>query len=186
MTDAADLALWGVLGLVVLATLSIVVHTLAVGISPMPSSPAARRAVLELLAGRVADGAELHELGAGWGTLAFALARRFPTANVVAWETSPVPWLVCRARLALGGPPNLRVVRRDFFGASLAGAGVVVCYLFTGAMERLGPKLAQELRPGAVVVSNTFALRGWAPQTTVTLDDLYRTPVYRYVQGAAK
>lgn len=181
-----DAALWVVLAAVAAAMFSIVAYTLLLGIGPMPSSRAARAVVLELVRESVQGRAdcELHELGAGWGTLAFALGRAFPSARVVAWERSPVPWLFCAVRRRLTRAPNVELRRADFFAASLERADVVVCYLFTGAMERLGPKLERELRrPGAVVVSNTFGVRGWTAETTRTLEDLYRTKVYRYVRG---
>lgn len=173
---ALELAL---LGAVVLAVTSMVCHTLAVGISPMPTSAKVRRVLLELVPADLQG--EVHELGAGWGTLAFALADRCPRARVVAWESSPVPYLALALRQALRRRPNLELRRRDFFQASFGQASLVVCYLWTGAMERLGPKLAAELRPGAVVVSHTFALRGVQPEQTRRAADLYRTPVYRYV-----
>lgn len=171
-----SLAGLALLAVVCLAGASIVWQSLSVGISPMPSSARARDALLELVP--VGQTGPVHELGAGWGTLAVPLARRLPTAHVIAWETSLVPFAVLwlRARKL----PNLEVRRADFFTADFATAQVVVCYLFTGAMERLSPRLRAELPPGALVVSHTFALRGWEPELTRRLDDLYRTPVYRY------
>ncbi len=165
-----------VLVLVAAAGASIVWHSLVVGISPMPSSPRVRDAVVAALP-HALDG-EVHELGAGWGTLAVPLARRFPRARVIAWESSWVPWSVLWLRAR--GVPNLVVRRADFFQADLRQAQAVVCYLFTGAMERLRAKFEAELAPGTWVVSHTFALRGWVAQRTHTVDDLYRTPVFLY------
>jgi hypothetical protein len=48
-------------------------------------------------------------------------------------------------------------------------------------MSRLGPKLEQELAGGGVVLSSTFALPGREAEEVVRLNDLYRTPVYRYL-----
>lgn len=56
----------------------------------------------------------------------------------------------------------------------------MVCYLCPGGMTRVRGKLEAELRPGALVISNTFAMPDWSPEHTITLDDLHRTPVYRY------
>lgn len=167
------------LGVVTAAAASIAWSTLRLGISPMPTSRRVRAALLDLVP-REVDG-EVHELGAGWGGLAFALAETLPRARVVAWEVSFVPWLVCRLRLALKPRPNLELRRRDFFEADLSGARVVVCYLWTGAMTRLAQKFSAELPEGAVVLSQTFALRGWTAETTRVVEDVYRTPVYRYV-----
>jgi hypothetical protein len=166
------------LAVVCLAGLSIVVHALRVGISPMPTSGAVRAVLLEQFPRELTG--ELHELGAGWGSLALPLAARCPKAQVVAWESSPVPFLVLWLRARASGRGNLRLERRDFFEAELGGASAVCCYLFTGAMTRLEPKLRAELKPGSLVVSHTFALRGWTPEATAKVDDLYQTPVYRY------
>jgi hypothetical protein len=87
---------------------------------------------------------------------------------------------VARAWLALSPRPNLTLIRRDFFRADLGDAALVCCYLYPGAMRRLAPKLERELRPGALVVSNSFLVPGWEPEATRTSDDQYGTPVYLY------
>jgi hypothetical protein len=166
------------LALLLVGMLSIVFHTLRTGISPMPTSGRVRRQVLSLLP----EGMEgtVLELGSGWGTLAFALADRCPRARVVAFELSPVPYAFAWLRQRLAPRPNLHLVREDFFRARFSGASAVVCYLYPGAMTRLGPKLSEELAPGTRILSHTFALRGWKPVQTRVVDDLYRTPVYLY------
>jgi hypothetical protein len=158
--------------------LSIVFHTLRTGISPMPTTAKVRREVLTLLAGDFEG--TLLELGSGWGTLAFALADHLPRARVVAFELSPLPYAFSWLRQRLAPRPNLELRREDFFQASFSGASAIVCYLFPGAMSRLGPKLLAELAPGTRILSHTFALRGWKPLRTLGVDDLYRTPVYLY------
>lgn len=175
MTQALGLA---VLGGLVVGVLSLVAYTLRTGISPMPTSWRVRRQVLGLVEPEL-EGTVL-ELGAGWGTLAFGLAERCPRARVVAFELSPLPYAFCWLRQRLVRRPNLELRREDFFRASFAGAAVVVCYLFPGAMARLGPKLREELPAGARIISHTFALRGWKPLRTQVVDDLYRTPIYLY------
>jgi hypothetical protein len=148
----------------------------------MPTSRAVRQVVLATLPESFEG--DVHELGAGWGGLALALADKYPSARVVAWEASLVPALFLRLRLALSPRRNLVVLRRDFFeAADLSRAGLVVCYLWTGAMSRLKEKFDAELRDGAVVVSHTFGLRGWDADDTRHAPDVYRTPVYRYRMG---
>ncbi len=166
------------LALLLAGMLSIVLHTLRTGISPMPTSDKVRRQLLSLLPPEL-DGT-LLELGAGWGSLAFALADHCPRARVVAFELSPLPYAFSRLRQRLAPRPNLQLVREDFFRASFAEASAVVCYLYPGAMSQLAPKLSQELAPGTRILSHTFALRGWKPLRTLIVDDLYRTPIYLY------
>jgi hypothetical protein len=164
-----------------LVMVSILIGVVRTGISPMPSSRAALKEILDF----TADSGEgpIFELGSGWGTLAIPLARAHPNRPVVCYELSTLPWLfsVFRARGSRLG--NITVRRRDFQQADLSEAAVVICYLYPQGMTRLQPKLERELSPGAVVVSNTFALPGWKPTHHVKLDDMYRTSVYRYSQS---
>lgn len=166
------------LALLCLTLGSIVWSTLRLGISPMPTSGKVKREVLVLLSKELEG--EVHELGAGWGTLAWAAAARCPRARVIAWEASLVPYLFCRLRRLVQPRPNLSLCFGDFYRADLSRAKVVICYLWTGAMTRLGPKFDSELSKGATVISHTFAWRGRSAEQTRITADLYRTPVYRY------
>lgn len=172
-----------VLGLIALALscialLSIFWSTITLGISPMPTLGKVKREVLALIPEDLEG--EVQELGAGWGSLAWAVASRCPRAQVIAWERSPFPFLFCRLRLVFQPRPNLTLRFGDFHHADLHGARLVLAYLWTGAMIRLGPKFDAELPEGAEVISHTFAWRGKVPEETRISGDLYRTPVYRY------
>lgn len=179
MAEALELS---VLVLITLLGASIIWSTFRFGISPMPTSARVRNALLPLLDPSL-DGA-IHELGAGWGTLAFAIAKRCPKATIVAHEGSPLPYLFCVMRRALSGTRNVELRFGDFLKHDLRGARGVVTYLWTGGMEQLSTKFDAELAPGAFVVSHTFAWRGRTAEQTVKLDDLYATPIYRYVIAA--
>lgn len=167
-----------VLAIACVALLSIFWSTQSLGISPMPTGGKVKREVLALISEDLEG--EVHELGAGWGTLAWAVARRCPRAQVIAWERSPFPFLFCRLRLTLQPRPNLTLRFADFHQADLRHAKLVLAYLWTGAMTQLGPKFETELAPGTIVISHTFAWRGREPEATRVAADLYRTPVYRY------
>jgi hypothetical protein len=158
---------------------SIILSTLRYGISPMPTDHKAKKALLELC--HAPSKGMIYELGAGWGTLAIPLAKKFPNCTVHAFEASFVPWLCCYLRSCFSRTPNLQVHRSDFFSESLEKADLVVLYLYPGAMTRLAGKLDVELKEGGIVVSNTFALPGWAAEGVVQLDDIYQTHLYRYL-----
>ncbi len=152
--------------------------TIRTGISPVPTTPRVAAAMLDLVP--ALPPGRIYELGAGWGNLARALARRFPERQVVGYELSPLPLLAARAWLALSPRSNLTFRKADFFQVPLSDAALVCCYLYPGAMRRLAPKLEQELAPGALVVSNSFVVPGWEPAATRRTDDQYGTPVYLY------
>jgi hypothetical protein len=169
---------------VVCATVLIVAFSVFNGISPMPSSRKALAAVLELI--KEADtGGSIVDLGSGWGTLCFAVAAAFPDREVCGYENSPVPYIYCLLINALVRRRNLRFVRRNFYAVPLHEAGLVLCYLYSGAMVRLKSKFENELRAGTVVVSNTFAVPLWKPRGVVELRDMYRSKTYLYVTGNA-
>lgn len=164
--------------IVVVAGASIVWSTLRLGISPMPTSPRVLKTVLAVVPAEV--GGDVVELGAGWGTLAWAVARARPRCRVIAWEASPVPFAFCWLRAKVQRRPNLVLRFGDFRGAELTSARLVLAYLWTGGMAQLAPRFDAELQPGTVVVTHTFAWRGREPELTAHADDVYRTPVYRY------
>lgn len=156
----------------------IVWYSLKYGITPMPTSPKVKKQLLNILP-QLTNG-EIAELGSGWGTLAFALARKFPACKITAFEISPVPYFYSVFISKWMSYPNLELQRRDFFECSLHEKGMVVCYLYPGAMVRLREKFEKELSPEAYVVSHTFAIPGWKPLLTVHALDMYRTPIYLY------
>ncbi len=160
------------------AMLLIAGFALATGAPPTPTSPRVAR-VLMVLAGDNVRGT-VYELGSGWGTLAFPLADRFPENQVVGIEVSPLPWLVSWLRQALAPRSNLTLQLGNYHNVPLNDAGMVVCYLHPEGMERLRVKLEAELRPGSLVLCNTFAVRGWNPVAEAEADDLYRSRVFLY------
>lgn len=177
--NPGELLALGLLTLLALGAASIIVFTLRLGISPMPTTRPVREAMLAFVPADTRG--EVHELGAGWGGLALALSKRCPGAKIIAWERSPVPFAVAWLRAKLAGYGNLEVRRADFLMRDLSSAAVLVCYLWTGGMRALDEKLRRE-RPGApvTVITNTFLLHGWPEGASATVDDLYRTKVVRY------
>ncbi len=166
------------LSLVLAAIVLILAGTVWTGVPPMPTSPAVRACMFSLIGDL--EPRCIHELGAGWGGLAAALARRFPDARVIATEASPLPWAVCRLSRALFGPANLEVRFGDVMKADFSDADLAVCFLCPPAMARLAPRLEGGLKSGAHVLSNAFALPGWSPVKEARVDDLHRSAVYLY------
>lgn len=170
-----------VLAVIVLAALSIVWSTLRSGMSPMPSSRAAREAMAHAVSqtqGPVAD------LGSGWGHLALTIAGRESERTVVGYELSWLPWLTACALARVLKRQNVRFYRRDFFQAleagELAEVRVLLTYLHAPGMKRLKTALRQNPRAIETVISNNFAFDHCPPEATWRLKDFYRSPVYRY------
>ena len=173
---------WGgiVLFIALLAgsALSIVYWSLRNGISPMPTSPAAKRCLISLLPSQLEG--SIYELGSGWGTLLFPLAEKYPHCKAIGVENSHIPFWASKTLLRFKRLKNVVLLRKDLFDVPLNDARLVVCYLFPGAMTKLKVKFEQELSPGTWVISNTFAVPGWTPVAAVDTGDLYRSKIYLY------
>ncbi|MDX1777084.1 MAG: hypothetical protein R3297_10915, partial [Desulfobulbales bacterium] len=90
-----------ILFLVLSAILVCLLYTLITGISPVSSTFRSRKKIIKTL--KPDQQGRIYELGAGWGALAFPMARRCPQATVIAYELSPVPWLFLKIRAFLFG-----------------------------------------------------------------------------------
>ena len=186
------------LELIVLAlavVLSILIGSLRAGISPMPSSRKAHKAVLSLLEqNRNVDngrGLTLIDCGSGWGHLVFQLARRYPEAKVIGYELSFIPWLVSRLLGRFLLLDNLIIYRKSFMDRDLPvplGQGdLLFTYLYPKGMAKLADRLKEHAakRPEAntrsqQLISICFALPGFEAEERQILTDLYRTHIYRY------
>ena len=172
-----------ILVIVVTGVLVSLLYSLITGISPVSSTFKSRRKII--LTVEPEQEGFIYELGAGWGALAFPLARRCPGATIVAYELSPFPWLFLKLRALLFGPRNLKIVRRNFLKDDLSNASLVVCYLFPGAMTKLSSKLVMELKPDAAVISNTFEIPAWTPCAIQNLEDVMCPQIFHYKMESA-
>jgi hypothetical protein len=176
-----DLEIWMLLVTLLIAMVgiaaSIIQWSLRNRISPMPSSPKAKKSLLSILP---EVSGNIYELGSGWGTLAFPMAKHYSNSQVVGFETSPIPYFISRAWLSVAGPSNLHFERKDIFDVPLDDASLVVCYLYPEAMKRLKDKFHGELKPGTWVISSTFAIPGWSPVQVVEVKDIYYSKIYIY------
>lgn len=164
--------------LLIAIVFSIVWYSLRYGISPMPTSPKVKKTLLNALPNSF-EGVIL-DLGSGWGTLARAIAKKYPEAQVNGIEISWIPFLFSVLYNKLDPCKNLHFIRQDFFQYDCSKANLIVCYLYVGAMEKLGEKFANELEEGTLIISHTFALPGVVPFKVFYVNDLYHTPVYFY------
>jgi len=122
-------------------------------------------AMLELA--RVAPGDVVYDLGSGDGRIPVAAARRYGVRAVgIELDSRLVERARCHAREA-GVAHLVEFRQQDLFDASLREATVVTLFLIPGMNERLRPKLAAELAPGARVVSHRFGLGSWPPEREI-------------------
>lgn len=114
-------------------------------------------------------GFALVDLGCGLAGTLRRLARAYPRARFVGVETAPlvfaIAWLRCL------GLRNCRVHYRSLWQEPLGDYDAVYCFLSPAPMPRLWRKARAEMRPGSLLISNSFAIPGVPPQGEIALND---------------
>ena len=115
---------------------------------------------MKLMAAQIPAGAQFLDIGAGTGTVLAWLARHRPDIKATGIELAWLPWLIARLRLCRR---PVAVLRGDLFALSLSDYDVVYAYLSPEPMLRLWEKARAEMKPGAILISNSFAIPGQQP-----------------------
>lgn len=134
------------------------------------------RVALQALEGLIPVNARVLDLGAGTGTVLAWLARR-PDIRVDGVEHAWLTWLIARLRLALLRSPA-RVRRGELMEASLADYDVVYAFLSPAAMPALWVKAKAEMRPGSLLISNSFTVPGVLADSVIELNDWKGASLY--------
>ncbi|MDB2384756.1 hypothetical protein N9V90_02865 [Endozoicomonas sp.] len=163
--------------------LSLVYWTLCLGISPTPTSPKVKKTLTAIFPSAI--NGEVHELGSGWGSLLSAIEAYYPDAPLIAHERSPIPRYFSIITHYLR-QTKTTITGNNLFDIDLSHAGLVICYLYPGAMKTLSTHFAIMLPDNCWIISHTFHLPGWAPVNILTAPDLYKTPVYLYRKSKKK
>ncbi|OGA01816.1 MAG: hypothetical protein A2Z64_09945 [Betaproteobacteria bacterium RIFCSPLOWO2_02_67_12] len=121
-----------------------------------------------LLAGTRADDFVV-DLGSGDGRIVIAAARRFGARGLgVDIDAKLVALSRDNARRA-GVEARVRFEERDVLATDLSRATVVTIYLLPWLVDRLQPKLMDELQPGTRIVAHAFPMKGWKPDRSEQL-----------------
>jgi hypothetical protein len=142
------------------------------------SSHAAWKALLEQLP--QGDGFRMADLGAGLGGPLSFLARRRPGVQFTGVEASPLVWLLAWLR-TLGTRRNCRMHFGSIWDLPLGEFQVVYAFLSPAPMPELWIKARKEMKPGSVLISNTFSIPDAVPEREIRLPDRQdaRLLVYR-------
>jgi trans-aconitate methyltransferase len=158
-------------------------HARKFGVSTSHSSRIACRVILQEIENIFPRNAKIiiTDPGCGSGALVRDIAHHFPNAQVSGLELSPLPYWTGRTKLALFGPRNAHILRDDFFSYSFSNSDVIVTFLPAPVLARLEQKMKDEMKPGAILLSNAFRMpEGWTPYKTLPLEKILKRQLYCY------
>jgi SAM-dependent methyltransferase len=155
--------------------------------------------------GKLTPKKRVYDLGAGFGTIAYAAA--LSGAKVTAVEIDPVKvfymkffrsqgrqfykirlWMERHNPVAMSlyshkfsnhiHSNEVKVVKENLLNVDLHKADVVYCYLFGPLMQKVGEKAQKEMRSGSVLISVEHPIKRWKPSYVDKKDKiyLYRVP----------
>ncbi len=135
-----------------------------------------RQALKQMVRGQQA--VRFIDLGCGLGTNVFFMQSLANVARAVGVETALMPYWIARLQ-AWFKPGEIR--RQDLWQVNLADYDLVYAFLSPEPMAKLWQKAQNEMRPGARLVSNSFALEGVEPSDIWQLADRRQTQLFIYV-----
>jgi ubiquinone/menaquinone biosynthesis C-methylase UbiE len=153
-----------------------------------PDIPTPQSVVERMLeAGRVKSSDTVYDLGSGDGRIVITAAQMFG-AKAVGVELRPDLCEKAREKIkSLGLEDKASIVEGNALHVDLSAADVVTMYFLTSSNERLRPNLEHWLKPGARVVSNQFAVKGWKPEQIVRVKaGSMEHTIYVYEVGKTK
>lgn len=128
---------------------------------------------------------KVTDLGCGSGALLIPLAKEFPQHEFIGYEWDIVP--LTMGKIKASGLKNITFIKGDYMKASHAEMDLIMCYVLKVTGEPLGKKLAKEIKPSCVVISEMFPL-AHLKETKQIASSIYGVPttIFVYEKPAEK
>lgn len=129
------------------------------------------------LSGLLPDKHNLHfvDLGSGLSGTPRYLARQYPDASFVGVESAPFPLLVTYLWQWMSPLGNAEQRNVDLWSVNLGEFDVVYCFLSPAPMAQLYEKAKNEMKPGSMLIGNSFEIPDHPPTEEVAVDDGRKT-----------
>ncbi len=132
--------------------------------------------------GNVRESDFVVDLGSGDGVIVLTAAKQFKARGMGVDIDPALVKLSNDTAKTLGVADRARFLQQDVFKANLNEASVVTLYLLPGMMINLRPKIFNELKPGARVVSHDYHFGEWQADDQISFD----VPEKEAVNGVPK
>jgi predicted RNA methylase len=123
----------------------------------------------------------LYDLGSGDGRIVLAAARAYGI-KAVGLELDPDLVADSRKVIVAAGLESLAEIRpHDILTADFSAATILTLYLEPQANLRLRPRIVEQLRRGARIVSHEFDMGAWKPARVEQMTDASGVPRTLYL-----
>ncbi len=130
-------------------------------------------------------GFRFADLGCGLGGPVFTLSQARPEGRFTGFETAPLLFAYAWLRQRFGGPGNGEIRRTDFWSVDLGDFDFVYCFLSPVPMPALFEKARREMRPGSLLISNSFEVPGHPADLIIDIEDRRQTKLHLWRMGEA-
>lgn len=124
------------------------------------------------------DGIRFADLGCGFGGPVLALSQARPESHFTGVETAPLLFAVAWLRRRLLGVANADIQFADYRKLDLGPFDCVYCFLSPVPMADLYEQARLEMRPGSLLISNSFIVPGKPADETVEVGDGRKTRLH--------
>lgn len=122
--------------------------------------------------------ATVLDVGSGTGRFVKQLAQLRPNWTIKGIESAPGPYLI--SRWFCREQNHVSLLRQNFWAHDLSPYDIVYAFLSPRPMPELWQKACREMRPGCLLISNSFAIPGVQEEDSLAVDDNRGTCLFFY------
>jgi len=154
---------WACMILQILFVLFVIIFSSAAyaGFSAAPWLPTRKKEISTLLNSiQIKNNEIVYDLGCGTGSILFALANKYPNAQLIGYEISILPFLIALSRKVVGGKKytNVSIRFKNLFKQNLRDADVIIIFLLNSAYKKLINKLQSEVKIDCTIIVEAWPL----------------------------
>lgn len=134
----------------------------------LPTSRKAKKALAGIISKHKTTGGKIYDLGSSRGSVVSFVQKKFPGLEVYGIEYNRVRYSFARIKSALLFS-RARFLKKDYLTVDLRQADIIYVYIKQDFMAPIAEKLKRELKPGAIVITNTTHLPNWKEDETIVV-----------------
>lgn len=130
------------------------------GIPNITTAPAIRRAIIAKINNLNIENPVIYDLGCGNGKFSREIAKNIPNSHIFGVEIDQIAYFKAIFIQKFNYLTNISYINDDFYNIKLSNADIVFFFLVGRDMSFIREKLEQDLKPGAIVITNKFQMGG--------------------------